>query len=210
MDIKNSSIKRNEAISTDLMTQLNLVTNILKEAYSHQKLPTIEELIIRTNYYIKEISKELLASSEHKIMFFLETEIYPLFKLLANNSTSDVSLKISEYEKELSSTSGILNKERKNWDHSVNKTNQMMANFIDEKQIEAQAMFPHYFERYKTDGLEYTIYIGDSISKEKKFNLLYLNNLRLWQFTTMCQMERQFSLIQPTLCLLYTSPSPRD
>jgi hypothetical protein len=50
-------------------------------------------------------------------------------------------------------------------------------------------IFPHYFERFKTDGVEHNLYIGASISSSKPFDLIYLNNLRLWQFQTLCKME---------------------
>jgi hypothetical protein len=48
----------------------------------------------------------------------------------------------------------------------------------EEKTI--QESFPHYFEKYKTDGVEYTIYIGQAISPDSKFDMMYLQNLRLW------------------------------
>ena len=50
-------------------------------------------------------------------------------------------------------------------------------------------MFPHYFERDKTDGVEYNMYIGQSLTSEQKFDDLYLYNLRLWQLQLMCEME---------------------
>jgi hypothetical protein len=54
--------------------------------------------------------------------------------------------------------------------------------------VEAQSIFPHYFERFKTDGVEHNP-IGASIASSKPFDLMYLNNLRLWQFQTLCKME---------------------
>jgi len=198
MDIKSSSDIRNHSVSRDLITQLDIVIKILKEAYEHQKLPSIEELIIRTTSHIEEVQTGLLAGSEHKIMSFLGAEIYPLFDLLKEAAPS-IAEAIISYKEALNPEVGVLYEERKKWDESVHTANQMMADFVDEKQLEAQAMFPHYFERYKTDGLEYNIYIGDSIAHDKIFNPLYLSNLRLWQFTMMCEMERAFRVLQPTL-----------
>ena len=50
-------------------------------------------------------------------------------------------------------------------------------------------MFPHYYERYKTDGIEFNMYIGQSLVKNKKFENLFLYNLRLWQLQIMYEME---------------------
>jgi len=63
---------------------------------------------------------------------------------------------------------------------------------LDEKQLEAQKMYPHFFERFKTDGVEHNMYIGESITKEDSFNMIYLYNLRLWQLQVMCEMENVF------------------
>jgi hypothetical protein len=214
MDIKNSSNKRNYAVSSDLITQLNFIIEVLKEAYEKQKLPTVEELIIRTESYIQEVKEGLLAGSEQKIMLFLQSEIYPLFDLL-EESIPSITPSIVKYKDELNAEIGVLYNHRRDWDQSVSAANMMMADFIDKKQVDAQEMFPHYFERYKTDGLEYNIYIGDSIAERKKFNPLYLSNLRLWQITIMCEMEREFRKLQAelntpievaTLILAYTTP----
>lgn len=214
MDIKSSSLQRNHAVTQDLVQQLHTVVKILKEAYISLKLPTIEELILRTQDHVEEVSNGLLAGSEHKISNFLKAEIYPMFDLLKEN-IPHIAKEIETYDLSLDDKVGILYEERKNWDESVTMANQMMATFIDEKQIEAQEMFPHYFERYKTDGLEYNMYIGDSISQYRKYNPLYLDNLRLWQFQMMCEMEREFKNLQPnlktpvevaSLILVYNSP----
>merc|ERR1712008_454516 len=75
--------------------------------------------------------------------------------------------------------------------------NKEMAALLDKKQIEAQDMYPHYFERFKTDGVEHNMYIGESITKENSFSPIYLYNLRLWQLQVMCEMENSFYLMQP-------------
>ena len=83
----------------------------------------------------------------------------------------------------------VVYEKRKEYEKSVTILNDRLSNFIDEKQKNAQEMFPHYFERYKTDGVEYNMYIGQSLVKDKKFDNLYLYNLRLWQLQLMYEME---------------------
>ncbi|MEP0296913.1 MAG: GAF domain-containing protein, partial [Reichenbachiella sp.] len=80
-----------------------------------------------------------------------------------------------------------------------NQINQRLASYLDEKQIVAQEMFPHYFERYKTDGVEYNMYIGQSISRDRKFDKIFLRNLRIWQLVVMCEMENEFRAMQKDL-----------
>ena len=76
-------------------------------------------------------------------------------------------------------------------------------------------MFPHYFERYKTDGVEYNMYIGASLVNNRGFDPIYLQNLRLWQLETMCKIENvaydlinemPYPLRVASLILVYSSP----
>ena len=104
---------------------------------------------------------------------------------------------------------------RKNYDQSVMQINRKLAALLDKKQEEAQAMFPHYFERYKTDGVEHNMYIGSEIANGREFDPLYLNNLRLWQLQTMVEMENKHYALKPhlpvqldvaSLMLVYSTP----
>ena len=47
-------------------------------------------------------------------------------------------------------------------------------------------MYPHYFEKQKTDGVDYSIYAGGSLLEGGSFDPLYLRNLRLWQLMVAC------------------------
>ena len=84
---------------------------------------------------------------------------------------------------------GVVYEKRKEYENSVNILNDKLSRYLDVKQKEAQKMYPHYFERYKTDGVEFNMYIGQSITKDDTFDEIYLYNLRLWQLQTMCEME---------------------
>ena len=70
---------------------------------------------------------------------------------------------------------------------------------FDKTQQAAQNMFPHYFEKYKSDGVEHNLYIGQSMVNNKKFNQLYLQNLRLWQLMVTCEIENEIHRLKPQL-----------
>jgi len=106
-----------------------------------------------------------------------------------NKSKAD---EIEDYFSKIDEDLGVIYYYRKNYDDTIALINKKMSSLLDEKQIEAQQMYPHFFERYKTDGVEHNMYIGESITKEDSFNIIYLYNLRLWQLQVMCEMEREF------------------
>jgi hypothetical protein len=47
-------------------------------------------------------------------------------------------------------------------------------------------MFPHYFEKQKTDGVDYQIYVGSALLEDGRVDPLCLRNLRLWQLMVSC------------------------
>lgn len=104
----------------------------------------------------------------------------------------ELNSKIEAYLNSLDNKVNSLYKHRKDYDNTITLINKKMSSLLDTKQIEAQKMYPHYFERFKTDGVEHNMYIGESITKEETFNPIYLYNLRLWQLQVMCEMENTF------------------
>ncbi len=213
-DIKESSFARNEAIKEDLTTQLTLAVSVLKKAYESEKLPIYNELMFRLNEYIADVLKGLKAGDEVGILDFMKLEIYPVFKHI-KEINSHLTTIVDTYINRLDHNLQVVYEKRKAYEQSVTLLNDKLAKFIDLKQENAQAMFPHYFERYKTDGVEYNMYIGQSLTNEKKFDELYLYNLRLWQLQVMCEMENvantarksmQHDLQVASLILVHSNP----
>lgn len=198
LDIKGSSEKRNTAVKADLTKQLNLVSKILDKAFKKTKMPIYEQLNFSVKANSAELVDELLSGSEPRILGFLETEIHPVFDLLKKKGDA-ISEMVTAYTQLLHPELHSIYDLRKKYDESVNIINQSLASFLDEKQVKAQRMFPHYFERYKTDGVEYNIYIGQSITNTVDFNPVYLHNLQLWQLITTCELEQKFLQIKEEL-----------
>ncbi|MEM7039644.1 MAG: hypothetical protein AAF570_21905 [Bacteroidota bacterium] len=191
LDIRGSSTLRNEAIAEDLQKQMHAVLKVLDVALESEKMPVYEELSGRVRRFTREISNGLLAGSEHNLLSFLHNEIYPVFDHL--RTRSDVlAAAVSDYMNMLDTTHQIIYERRRDYDDSVRRTNDMLASVLDKHQVRAHAMFPHYFERYKTDGGECNMFIGDSMVRDRDFHPIYLSNLRLWQLIAMAEMEIEY------------------
>ena len=187
-DIKGSSLARNVAIKNDLVSQLTLAVNVLDKACKIEKLPIYDELMFRVEDYLMSVKKGLKAGDEISILDFLKREIYPVFNHIKNINDKLAGI-VDVYMNRLDENLHVVYEERKAYEESVTLLNEKLANYLDIKQEEAQTMFPHYFERYITDGVEFNMYIGQSLVKNKEFDSLYLYNLRLWQLQMMCEME---------------------
>jgi len=198
IDIKDSSKARNLGIQKDLMIQLSTINTIISMAWKKYKLPIYEELLYRINNLLEEISEVLNTNSEQAIFDFVKEEVLAVFDHL-KSSDEELKDQIVAYEEAIDSSTESYYDHRKNYDESVMRINKELAMVIDHRQEDAQDMFPHYFERYKTDGVEHNMYIGDSISGQLPFNPLYLSNLRLWQLQVMCEMENTHYNLKPDL-----------
>ncbi len=198
IDIKDSSQARNLAVQRDLIIQLSEINTILMAAWEKSRLPVYEELMFRVNDYIEGIKDGIHTNSEQGIFNFVLDEIHPVFDHLKKSDNALKGLVVS-YEASIDMGTDSYYDHRRNYDESVMLVNKKLAALIDKKQVAAQAMFPHYFERYKTDGVEHNMYIGDSIVDNDSFDPIYLNNLRLWQLQVMCEMENAHYKLKPKL-----------
>ncbi len=213
-DIKGSSLARNLAIKNDLITQLSLAVEVLDEACKIETMPIYDELMFRVEEYLGAVKKGLKAGDEIGILDFLKREIYPVFNH-AKKLNGALEKLVGGYMNRLDKNLQVVYEQRKAYEESVTILNQELADHIDKKQADAQAMFPHYFERYKTDGVEFNMYIGQSLVNDKEFDDLYLHNLRIWQLQVMCEMENianglrdslEFRLEVASLILVHSNP----
>ena len=190
IDIKGSSEARNWATKQDLTLQLDAVKSILLNASKIEDLPIYEQFIYQINNYLKGLNEHFQVDSEQQISSFFKHDIEPVLEHLI--SKEELKTEIDSYYNSIDNKVNVLYNHRKNYDDTIMMINKKMAALLDEKQVQAQHMYPHYFERFKTDGVEHNMYIGESITKEDSFNPIYLYNLRLWQLQVMCEMENAY------------------
>lgn len=190
IDIQGSSDARNHATKQDLKLQLNLVKNIMNQALELDNLPIYEQFVYQIEAYEKDLDSNFQVDSEQKISTFFKHDIEPLLEHL--QTFDPLKSVVEKYYEFIDPTINEIYKHRKDYDLTIATINKKMAALLDYKQKDAQSMYPHYFERYKTDGVEHNMYIGESITKENSFNLIYLYNLRLWQLQVMCEMENAY------------------
>tara|TARA_R110002096_G_scaffold13569_3_gene47807 strand:+ start:437 stop:2809 length:2373 start_codon:yes stop_codon:yes gene_type:complete len=194
IDIKGSSEARNEATKQDLTLQLQAVKGIFKSASQIEPLPIYEQFIYQINNYLEGLNTHFQVDSEQQISEFFKQDIESVLKHLY--TLDALKEEVDNYFNSIDDKVNVLYNHRKEYDDTIATINKEMASLLDKKQEEAQLMYPHYFERFKTDGVEHNMYIGESITKEDSFNPIYLYNLRLWQLQVMCEMENAYYQMQ--------------
>ncbi|UKM65783.1 GAF domain-containing protein [Flavobacteriaceae bacterium GSB9] len=191
IDVKGSSEARNLATQKDLLLQLSLAENIVSQISKLEPLPIYEEILFQIRSFVNSLKTDFKVDSEHGIVAFLKKDIEPLLEYQLEKNEG-LKQEIRGYFERVDSDLNMVYHHRKRYDETIMLINKNMASILDEKQKAAQAMYPHYFERFKTDGVEHNMYIGESITKTDSFNPVYLYNLRLWQLQVMCEMENEY------------------
>ena len=202
-DIRGSSTERNKAIQEDLTEQMILARDVLHRINDNQPLGIIEEISSRIDETIMSIENGIGSGDEMSILYFLKNEIEPLlhhFRKSKRLSAEPYQYYFNQLDPEL----GILYKKRKAFEDSLTRINDKVAKYLEEQQNLVQKSYPHYFEKYKTDGVEYNIYIGQSITPDKEFDMIYLHDLRLWQ------LKSTTRIAQITDQLKYSLPLPLE
>lgn len=197
-DIRNSSEFRNDAVKGDIIEHLKLAKGVLHSANQIKKLPLFDEMVFRIEKHINHINKGLDSGDEVSIIEFLQNEIEPVFNHIKSYDSSLKDL-IKNYTNTLDPVHQTLYTKRSEYEESVKLINETISNYLDECDDEAQKMYPHYFEKYKTDGVEHGIYIGESLVENKNFDQIYLKNLRLWQLMVMCGVVNKLNELSPKL-----------
>lgn len=214
IDVKGSSMARFDATKRDLLLQLRMAHSILIEAINIKTLPIYQQVLFQVENYINLINENFQLNSEYQITSFLKNEVKPLFQLIMKVKCS-LTESISNYFDELDNELEVIYQFRLQFDETIREINKDIVQILDQKEIESQKMYPHFFERFKTDGVEHNMYIGDSITQNDSFNIVYLYNLRLWQLQIMCELENHYymnreiypmSLDVTSLVLVFNQP----
>jgi len=197
-DIRNSTAERNNALRADLKIQFDLLLQTLTALKKQFNLVLIEEKMFECKEWMGSISENLTANDEISINGFLAQEINPFLAHFKENYASAVNL-IDIYFRSMDEQTGTACANRRALETSMGIINTTINNRLDQFKDELQKSYPCYVEKIRTDGVEYDIYIGQTIAPEKAFDVLYLSNLRLWQLTSMAEIVKLTNALLPQL-----------
>jgi hypothetical protein len=186
IDIRNSSLERSRAIQKDLKEHLDIIEEILNRLEAQVHLPLLEGLKFKIFTIKQSIQENMLAEDEVRITEFIEGEVRPVLDHL-QKMNPQIKKIVDDYFAMFQNPDGPMCKNRKEYENALSAINETILQYLDKEEESVQKSYPHYFEKYRTDGVEYNIYIGQSIAPNYPFDLLYLKNIRLWQLRSMAE-----------------------
>lgn len=197
-DIRGSAFERNRSIQKDLSEHLNLARNVILSANESKSLLILRELAGRIDGHLKRIQAGLGTGDELTVVKFLREEVESVFPHLKGFGLKTIRA-METYESEMDPHVGTVYGLRKDFEESVSILNERLTTYLDQEEEKAQGILPHYFERHRTDGVDYLIYMGASLLEEGEFAEFYLKNIRLWQIKVACGMAWHTEQLKSTL-----------
>jgi hypothetical protein len=186
-DIRGSSTQRARAIQADLLHQLRLARAVIQGATEARSAPALDELAFRIDSRAAQIERGLNSSDEIGVIAFLRTEVEGLLDHLGTFGAG-VRERIAAYRAGLDPRLGTVYHRRRMFEESVTAIAESISSYLEMEQQAAQGMFPHYFEKQRTDGVDYQMYVGAALLENGRVDPLCLKNLRLWQLMITCGM----------------------
>lgn len=203
IDIRNSSTERNLALTKDLSEQLTNINETLSLLEKTISLPLLEEIKFKISSHLQKLQAGLNSEEEVELNNFIKHEAEPVFRHIekVNPSAQEIIKKYFPQDLPAKKNNHLYDHHHHDYEESMSMINDALSNFLDKENKTIQQSYPVFFEKYRTDGVEYNIYIGQSIAPTIPFSELYLKNLRLWQLNSMAEAARITHLLLPFLKL---------
>lgn len=194
-DIRSSSEKRFNLMLEDLNRQIDCLHDIFSVINSDS-----EKYLLALEIFENELNNEIKADTEQRFQRLLRDEIHPYLQgELEVRTTKEIKKQISDYFDQVFTQTDLFYNSRKSLDDSITLINRKLADMLDESQVKAQLIFPHYYERFKSDGVEHNLFIGPNISPDLHYTSKVVHQLRYWQLKTICRMEQEIQTFKKDL-----------
>ena len=198
IDIRNSTVERNAALKKDLQVQFSVLLDTLHQLREVSGFGLLDEKIFSSKKWLENLNSPAGFSQEVKLNDFLENDILP-FLLQFKEGNAAFASTMEKYFLAIDDDNGIANENRRQLEKSMTTVISAINNYMEMMKDEIQRAYPCYFEKIRTDGVEYDIYIGQSIAPDKPFSDIYLKNLRLLQLTSMATIAKYSHALLPQL-----------
>ena len=166
IDIKDSSISRNLAIRKDLNTHFKLLEQTFLQISEATHTDVIQSLPDQEQVWNYKKETHLSDRQIIRIEDYLIRQLPPYLRLL-KEGRPEIAPIINHYF-EQTVVNGPLYENRNLYEHSMQTLNRSINAMLDEFNAEIQNTFPCYFEKFRTDGVEFDIYLGQSIAPNRE------------------------------------------
>ena len=197
VDIRNSTILRNRALAKDYTVQLNLLIDAVT-ALDYTSFPQLERILTNTHDWLQIIRDPMTTQQEIRLNEFFEQDVrYELDHITRTSPEAEKT--IQSYFLSINEQSGIAFENRRLLEMDIQQVNDAVNNFYESASAELQQIYPCYFEKFRTDGVEYDIYAGQSIAPKRPFLKENLQDMKKWQLESMVKVVQLTSRLKQNM-----------
>ncbi|WP_276484296.1 GAF domain-containing protein [Paraflavitalea pollutisoli] len=201
VDIRNSSVERNNAIRADLGVHLQLLQSTLTALQAVHGSPLMEQVFFKVKQWQQLLTNEILdTSDEANLNHYLGVEVESWLDHLLTEHPGVAPI-IRTYRSAITAADSGVNLHRLNLERSMQQINSVVGDFLDAENTNLQQLYPCFFEKFRTDGVEYDLYIGQSIEPDKPFDDYHLKGVRLWQLSSMAKIAQLTRALLPHMAV---------
>jgi len=214
IDIRNSTIERNHALAGDIGKLLHLLQTELKNICRLIPDDTAAGVQIEFAKWKNTINGFLKSGDPGLLGLFLQNDALPYLRALSltnPDATGPINRLRNIFEQDGAEIFG----NRNHLEEAIQKINTALNNLFADEQKTLMTIHPCYFETFRTDGVEYDLYAGQSISPENVFLPRHLEAFRIWQLRSMIKAagiaKKVLKKRDPQLSttqLIYVNPHP--
>src|SRR5690606_4623194 len=196
IDIRNSTVRRNEALLADLSWQLDVLHDTLMSIDRLHPVPT--HLVRRAQELKKRLETSQVDYVQMAISQFIEEEVKVSFNILADVDNA-LTVLIHAYREHMYGPVTQLHRHRRAFDASITEVNPVINQHLDAFNQRIQAIFPSYFEKFRTDGIEFDSYVGQSIAPHIPYSSDMLRRIKQLQLETMAIIAKDTHALADSL-----------
>jgi len=187
IDVKDSTVIRNASILKDFgfkVKQLALLIDELSRDGKHQLIIDFSKRVDQITLSLDQISFD---ESMVKIIEFFRKDVQPFIEAARREFSTKHAI-IEHYAKHFFTNRETGEFYRNEFETSLWKINQIISKELNHFNSFIQGNYPSYFQKFRTDGIEYDIYIGESITPQQTFSKEFINIFRRQQIISMARI----------------------
>jgi hypothetical protein len=189
IDIRNSTLERNGALRQDLRTQFKVLNQTLSSLPPLSNVRNPEPLLQEVGKWEEALTGAMTTADEMNLSNFLREDLGS-WLVQAEQNNPDVAVLMEPYLSATDEARGEAFARRRDLEVSIQLINKTINQYLEQTMEDLQLSYPFYLDKFRTDGVEYDIYIGQSIAPDHPFDVARLHELRFRQVRSMAEIAR--------------------
>ncbi|MGE8378656.1 MAG: GAF domain-containing protein [Sphingobacterium sp.] len=187
IDVKDSTVIRNASILKDFsfkVKQLALLIDELSSDGTHQLIVAFSKRVDQITESLDHISFD---ESMVKIIEFFRKDVQPFLDEARRQFPTKLAI-IEHYARHFFTNRDTGEFYRNEFETSLRQVNHIISKELNHFNSFIQGNYPSYFQKFRTDGIEYDIYVGESITPQQLFSYEFINVFRRQQIISMARI----------------------